>query len=152
MLEAPKREDGQMTGLAGEFFVAAELLKRRILTSITLGNAKHVDLLAYNPDTKRKFTVQVKSLRYKNYFPVRSIVADHIYVFVILNEPDKAVQYFIISGKAMLADPDTFAYEDPKFSGLYPKVLIPYENKWDLFFDPEAGSESVPEIVTASGN
>lgn len=151
-MEKHKREDGQMTGLAGEFFVAAELLKRRIQASITLGNAKHVDLLAYNSETRRKFTVQVKSLRYKTYFPVRSIAADHIYVFVILNEPGKAVQYFIISGKAMLADPATFAYEDPMFPGLYPKVLIPYENKWAIFFETEAGSEIVPEIVTGSGN
>ena len=43
-----KRADGQVTGLAGELFVAAELLKRGLQTSVTFGNAKAIDLLAYN--------------------------------------------------------------------------------------------------------
>lgn len=34
------RIDGQITGLAGEFYVAAELLKRDILASITFGSAE----------------------------------------------------------------------------------------------------------------
>ena len=42
------RADGQISGLAGEFFVAAELLKRDIETSVTFGNAKAIDLLAHN--------------------------------------------------------------------------------------------------------
>ena len=66
----PKRADGQITGLAGELFVAAELLKRGIQTSITFGNAKAIDLLAHNPDTGRNFTVQVKAIRKKNVFPI----------------------------------------------------------------------------------
>lgn len=32
-----RRVDGQITGLAGEFFVAAELLKRNLQVSITFG-------------------------------------------------------------------------------------------------------------------
>ncbi len=32
-----QRSDGQKSGLAGEFFVAAELLKRGLQTSLTLG-------------------------------------------------------------------------------------------------------------------
>jgi len=41
--------DRQMTGLSGELFVAAELLKRGLQTSITFGNAKAIDLLTFNP-------------------------------------------------------------------------------------------------------
>ena len=48
------RIDGQITGLAGELFVAAELLKRGLQTSVTFGNAKSVDLLAYDSHSKRK--------------------------------------------------------------------------------------------------
>ncbi len=43
------RVDGNITGLAGELFVAAELLKRGLQTSITFGNAKQIDLFAHNP-------------------------------------------------------------------------------------------------------
>lgn len=43
-----QRADGQESGLAGEFFVAAELLKRGLQTSLTLGNGKSIDLFAIN--------------------------------------------------------------------------------------------------------
>ena len=74
------RVDGNMTGLAGELFVAAELLKRGLQTSITFGNAKQIDLFAHNPHTGQNFTIQVKALRAKNYFPIRVIRPEHIYV------------------------------------------------------------------------
>ena len=56
-----QRADGQKSGLAGEFFVAAELLKRGLQTSLTLGNAKSIDLFAIN-DQGTRFTIQVKAL------------------------------------------------------------------------------------------
>ena len=62
-----QRSDGQKSGLAGEFFVAAELLKRGLQTSLTLGNAKSIDLFAIN-DQDTRFTIQVKALRIPNYF------------------------------------------------------------------------------------
>jgi hypothetical protein len=126
--------DRNMTGLAGELFVAAELLKRGLQTSITFGNAKQIDLFAHNPRTGHSFTIQVKSLRFKNCFPIRDINEQHTYVFVILNEPGKAVQYFIASGKHLLSDPVKYAYLDPKgFSAMAPKSLIELANKWEVF-------------------
>ena len=52
-----ERADGQITSLAGELFVAAELLKRGLQTLITFGNAKAIDLFAVNPKSRRRFTV-----------------------------------------------------------------------------------------------
>jgi hypothetical protein len=88
-MKTAARVDGQVTGLAGEFFVAAELLKRGLQTSVTFGNAKAIDLLAFNPTTLRSFTVQVKAIRKKNVFPIAHsrVNAQHIYVFVVLNGP-----------------------------------------------------------------
>src|SRR5215469_9668536 len=136
LIPPKKRRDGQMTGLAGELFVAAELLKRDLQTSLTFGNAKQIDLFAHNPRTGRMFAIQVKSLRYKNYFPIREIKPNLIYVFVILNDPGKAVQYFVVSGDMLLADPVKFAYQDAKFSGLDAKALSDYENAWNIFNVP----------------
>jgi hypothetical protein len=65
-----QRADGQKSGLAGEFFVAAELLKRGLQTSLTLGNAKSIDLFAIN-DLDKRFTIQVKALRSPNLFSHR---------------------------------------------------------------------------------
>lgn len=61
-----KRADGQVTGLAGEFFVAGELLKRGLQTSITFGNAKAIDIFAHSERSGVTYTVQVKALRQKN--------------------------------------------------------------------------------------
>jgi len=122
------RVDGNMTGLAGELFVAAELLKRGLQTSITFGNAKQIDLFAHNPKTGHNFTIQVKSLRARNYFPIRVIHPEHTYVFVILNKPGQAVQYYIASGKR-LADQDLSG----EFPAIYATVLAKFEGAWNTF-------------------
>jgi len=132
-----KRVDGQITSLSGEFFVAGELLKRNLQTSITFGNAKAIDIFAHNSDTGTTFTVQVKALRTKNYFPIKrtAIYQNHVYVFVILNKPDIQVDYFIVPGAALLeAAGDLGKYlDDPKFSGIGWRALEPYRNNWAVF-------------------
>ena len=102
--------DSQMSGLAGEFFVTAELLKRDIQTSVTLGNAKAVDLLAYCEETDQSFIVQVKSLRANNYFLINRgrITRSHVYVFVLLNKPRVPVRYFIVPGSELIDHPEKF--------------------------------------------
>jgi hypothetical protein len=131
----PKKSDvdRNMTGLAGELFVAAELLKCGLQTSITFGNAKQIDLLAHNSYTGRTFTIQVKALRVKGYFPMRLPKPEHIYVFVVLNKPGEAVEYFIVSGNRLLAERQRFDFEDPKFPGLYTKDLVEFKDAWDTF-------------------
>ncbi len=62
------RMDSQISGMAGEFLVAGKLFKRGFQVSVTMGNAKAIDLFVYNPKTTRTFNVQVKTLRYKNCF------------------------------------------------------------------------------------
>ncbi|HEU4485636.1 MAG TPA: hypothetical protein VFR96_09130 [Povalibacter sp.] len=138
---APKkaRADGQLSGLAGELFVAAELLKRGLQTSITIGNAKGVDLLAYHPETKTSFAVQVKALRNRNYFLLshKKVEPSHIYAFVLLNKPDQPVQYFIVPGSDLHSKPERFSkwFIDPKMPGVHPKLLgeLGYENAWHVF-------------------
>lgn len=135
-----QRVDGQLTGLAGEFFVAAELLKLGLQTSVTFGNAKAIDLFAFNPESKRTFTVQVKALRDRNnYFLIDSakVIAEHIYVFVILNPPGAPVQYFILSGNVLVNEADRFGkgFRDPKIPGIHPRDLKEFENKWSGFLD-----------------
>jgi hypothetical protein len=131
-----QRADGQISGLAGEFFVAGELLKRGMQTSLTLGNAKAVDLFARNA-AGRLIGVQVKALRSKNYFPIDStrIAEDCIYVFVILNKPGEALEFFIVPGSDLASTPDKFGrgFQDKKFPCIHPKQLEEYRDKWALF-------------------
>lgn len=132
-----KRVDGQVTGLAGEFFVAGELLKRNLQTSITFGNAKAIDIFTYSEESGITYTVQVKSLRSKNYFPFKrsAIVESHMYVFVILNKPEVAVDYFVVQGSSLAnAEGDLEKYlDDPKFPGINWRSLEPYRNNWQVF-------------------
>jgi len=65
------RADGQLSGMAGQFLTVGKLFKRGYQASVTLGNAKAVDILVYNPGIDKSFNVQVKTLRKKNCFPMR---------------------------------------------------------------------------------
>jgi hypothetical protein len=131
------RADAQISGLAGEFFVAAELLRRGIQTSVTFGNAKAIDLLAHNSATGKTFTVQVKTLRTRNFVPIShsKVNPNHVYVFVILNRPGQAVRYFIVPGDELANNPDRFgsSFRATTFPGIKPGVLDAFENQWDVF-------------------
>jgi hypothetical protein len=131
------RVDGQVTGLAGEFFVAGELLKRGLQTSITFGNAKAIDIFAHSERSGVTYTVQVKALRQRNYFPIKrsAIEPHHVYVFVILNKPGDAVDYFIVDGTTLSqAEGDLGRYlDDPKFPGIGWRALEPFRNNWQHF-------------------
>lgn len=89
------------TGLSGEYFVAAELLRRGYSVGITMGNAKAIDILAEKDD--KQFIIQVKAIyKKKNVgWPMMKerVHLDHFYVFVNLNG-DKMAQpdYFICTG------------------------------------------------------
>lgn len=90
------------TGLSGEYFVAAELLRRGYSVGITMGNAKAIDILAEKDG--KQFIIQVKAI-FKKKNAGWPMMADKVYenifyVFVNLNgdkmsEPD----YFIATGK-----------------------------------------------------
>lgn len=75
------------TGLSGEYFVAAELLRRGFNVAITMGNAKAIDLFAEK--NGKTFPIQVKSIyKKKNVgWPIlkSKIKQKHFYVFVNLN-------------------------------------------------------------------
>ena len=127
-----QRADGQKSGLAVEFFVAAELLKRGLQTSLTLGNAKSIDLFAIN-DQGTRFTIQVKALRSPNYFLIdlERVQDACYYVFVVLNKPDVAPDYYIVPGCDLRSDPSKFGkwFADyKKMPGIHPKDLPEYRN------------------------
>ena len=50
-----------LTGVAGEYFVAAELSRRGYVASLTLRNARGIDILASNVDATKSVGIQVKT-------------------------------------------------------------------------------------------
>lgn len=49
------------TGIAGEYFVAAELTRLGFVASITLRNTRGIDILASNSDATKSVGIQVKT-------------------------------------------------------------------------------------------
>ncbi len=79
-----------LAGVAGEYFVAAELSRRGHIASISLRNTRGIDILATNPDASRSITIQCKTnqLARKDWIlneKSEEFVSDtHFYVFVAL--------------------------------------------------------------------
>jgi hypothetical protein len=82
-----------LTGVAGEYFVAAELSRRGYIASISLRNTRGIDILATNQDGSRSITIQCKTgqgSRRKwllNEKAESFESAKHFYVFVSLGNP-----------------------------------------------------------------
>lgn len=139
-----------LSGVAGEYFVAAELSRRGYLASITLRNTKGVDILCSNADATKTVAIQVKTNRRSNREWVlnqkaESFYADnHFYVFVNLHDNEQQPDYFIAPSEAVatlvrethatwLAAPgkDGRAHIDTtmrKFTDLSEE----YKDRWDL--------------------
>lgn len=91
----------------GQFAVASELIRRNYLVSLPLGNLPIRDMLCQSPQGE-SFSVQVKSLRSKTYFPFQNNlinvkIPDLYLVFVYI--PDKLnqwLEYFILSHEQFL--------------------------------------------------
>jgi hypothetical protein len=133
--------DLQLTAMAGEFLTVGKLFKKGLQASVTFGNAKVIDVLAYNPRNNKNYNVQVKTLRKKNCFLINkeNIVGDYIYVFIILNDFDKGEDFYIIKGSNILKNLDVFfgsSYKREKPSNM-PAInygpLKDYKDNWDIF-------------------
>ena len=134
--------DQQLTGMAGEFLTVGKLFKRGYQASVTFGNAKAIDVLAYNPKSDNTYTIQEKTNRHKNCFLIKkeNLKSDHIYVFIVLHDFDQPEEYFIITGQEILNDIDKFfgsSYRNPEKLSNMPAInygpLIPYKDNWLVF-------------------
>ena len=133
-----KRRDSQKSGLAGEFFVAAELLKREYQVALTFGNAKSIDIFVQVSADIPPVTVQVKTLRTSNCYLIgpRDVHPDQVYVFVLLHRVGEPVEYFILSGKEMLDQRlDVWGQDggESKFPGITMGRIRPYQDRWHVF-------------------
>ncbi|WMI70072.1 hypothetical protein [Mangrovimonas sp. YM274] len=94
----------QLVGVAGEYFVAAELSRRGYLAAITLRNSDGVDILTSNIDGSKSFAIQVKTTQDKKKWVLNKKIEDEVtkdkyFVFVTLySDPSKYPDYIIIKG------------------------------------------------------
>ena len=127
--------DNQITCGAGEFLAVGKLFKKGLQVAVTFGNAKAIDLLAYNPENdKKKYSVQVKTQKKskKDFFlKEKDIKDDHIYIFITLNDFKNNEDYYIIKGSEIRKDVKKFF--GPKMSAIRHSSLEEYINKWEVF-------------------
>jgi hypothetical protein len=94
-----------LSGAAGQYFVAAELSRRGIIATVTLRNARGVDILAANATASRSVSIQVKTNQLSNQKwllekKAEEFVADNLfYVFVNLNGLVGRPSFHIVESK-----------------------------------------------------
>jgi hypothetical protein len=99
-VEAP-RLSAVLSGVAGEYFVAAELSRRGHIASLTLKNTRGVDILVSNADATRSVGIQVKAIQSRRPAWLLKKSAEEgtasnlFYVFVTL-PPDESPGYYIV--------------------------------------------------------
>lgn len=55
------RKDKVLTGLAGEYYVLAQLAERGFTAALTLGNSKNVDIIVSSPNGKKIIRLEVET-------------------------------------------------------------------------------------------
>jgi peroxiredoxin family protein len=109
---------GNMTGLAGEYYVLAQLTHRNLVAALTLANAKRVDILVTNQALNKLYKVEVKTMdnplaheklfgKSKFYMWVMDKKHEGIsepnlcYCFVALQGPTSRPKFFVVPSKVV---------------------------------------------------
>ena len=101
------KPSSQLAGVAGEYFVAAELSRRGYIASITMRNTRGIDILATNAEAKRAVTIQCKTSRntQKGWIVTEKseqfVSEGHFYVFVKLRTELERPAYYIVPSKVV---------------------------------------------------
>jgi len=140
----------QTMGMAGEYYVTAELNRQGIHASMTYGNAKKADIVAYSPEQKNCEVIEVKTTD-KNKWVVGGKMPtknDNIWVLVLLSG-NKHPRYFIFTGEELhkCLEPQDLEYRKKYLEkhgkefdskgvvSLKQELAIPFENKWSKITD-----------------
>jgi hypothetical protein len=151
-----RRATYNITGVAGEYFVAAELSRRGWIATITLKNTPNIDVIATTPDGLRTLNIQVKTRSIGNRQGwilnkgIETLVPGNNFfiAFVDLKGENEKPDYFLIpknlfakwiakrhrdwlitpgrSGRAHIDNPIR-AFDKPQFS-----VFEKYHNNWEF--------------------
>jgi hypothetical protein len=97
----PNQSRKHTIGLAGEFLVAGELLRRGIMAAVTYGNAKKADVVAYNQG--RAVTLEVKTTSEQKWVLGGSLPDDSanlwVLVYLPLNESQPPEYHILTSSE-----------------------------------------------------
>jgi hypothetical protein len=98
-----------LAGVAGEYFVAAELSRRGFIASITLRNTRGIDIVVTNKDATKTVTIQCKTSRKKKRQWILGekseafFAENHFYVMVDLGDESERPSYHVVPSKIVAA-------------------------------------------------
>lgn len=122
--------------LAGEFLVAGELSRRGYPVSITMGNAKSVDI--YAGTQQGVVEVDAKAGRGKGNWPIgmSSIKEGVYYIFVYLQTENKikkniAPEYFVVTGREILSESLITTWNDRQGITYSTLNTEDFKERWD---------------------
>jgi hypothetical protein len=93
-----------LSGISGEYFVAAELSRRGLIAAVTLRNTRGADILVSRLGGRKSATIQVKTIQngHTKWLLAKSDEiakrGNHYYVFVALNGRDGHPEYHVVEG------------------------------------------------------
>ena len=90
----------QALSMAGEFLVAGELLRRGVKCSVTYGNAKRADLIAFSDKGECFVTLEVKTTSKMKWMMGSSIPepGDGLWIFVYLpSDTSEPPEFFVLT-------------------------------------------------------
>ncbi len=105
MIQVASKIPTILAGVAGEYFVAAELSRRGWIASISLRNTRGIDILVTNQEASRSITIQCKMSQKKDKSWILNekcetfFSDDHFYVFVGLGDFSERPSYYIVPSK-----------------------------------------------------
>lgn len=105
MIQVASKIPPILAGVAGEYFVAAELSRRGWIASISLRNTRGIDVLATNQEASRSVTIQCKTSQKNDKSWILNekcetfFSNDHFYVFVGLGDFSERPNYHIVPSK-----------------------------------------------------
>ena len=132
-----------ITGLAGVYFVAAELSLRNYVATVTSRNAPGVDVIAVSVDLKKTVSIQVKANKPKgtHAFWLLSKRSKHdvskslFYVFVNLKNQGERPDFYVVPSRVVARDMIIEKSKTKKQSTWYSfRRDEKYKDKWESLF------------------
>ena len=148
------QSEKQRLGMAGEYSVCAELLKRGHNASITMGNAKAVDIVVFLPD-KTYRRIEVKTSRnkrfvtgfFQKYYDKTQTLHPDFWVFVYIDDKNNS-HYYVLTHEEMAHvqmkrnEMDTWE-RIIGCDNVLLRDIEPFKDKWETIGKPKEAAETL---------
>ena len=154
------------TGVAGEFYVAAQLSQRGWQASVLLGNSRRTDILAHHPETGVSVSIQSKAANGGGDFQAGKASEEpsipgtrEWFAFVGLSSPDERPTFYVVPRNVISAFSwcqhqawlrstrrDGQPHRDNNMRNISQRYLDAYRERWDdLLLPPDEIPYQLPQ-------